>query len=218
LRQPIAVIPNGIDLPDLASTMPPTDREGRTVLFLSRIHPKKGIPVLLRAWRRLEPRFADWELVVAGPDERGHLAEVQQLARGLDLARVAFAGPVHGEAKQSLYRRADLLVLPTHSENFGMVIAEALAFGVPVVTTTGTPWQELERRGCGWWIELSEANLAAALEAAMSLPQERRVAMGRRGRRWMEQSFPWSRVAAEMKSVYQWALGGGPPPACVLTD
>jgi glycosyltransferase involved in cell wall biosynthesis len=217
--QPIAVIPYGIDLPDPGSAEPPADRNGRrTMLFLSRVHPKKGLPILLRAWHRLEPRFPDWNLVVAGPDERGHLAEVQKLARELALERVSFPGPANGTDKQTLYRGADLFVLPTHSENFGIVVAEALASGVPVITTTGTPWQELERRGCGWWIELSERTLAEALEAAINLPDEQRRAMGRRGRLWMERSFGWPRIAAEMKSVYEWLLGGGPPPTSVLTD
>jgi glycosyltransferase involved in cell wall biosynthesis len=218
-RQPIAVIPYGIDLPDLGSTEPPADRDGRrTMLFLSRIHPKKGIPILLCAWRRLERQFPDWDLVVAGPEECGHLAEVQELARALDLERVSFPGPAYADDKQTLYRRADCFVLPTHSENFGIVVAEALSSGVPVITTTGTPWQELEARGCGWWIELSEQNLAQALETAMSLPEERRTEMGYKGRLWMEQSFGWPGIAAELKSVYEWLLGGGPPPACVLTD
>jgi glycosyltransferase involved in cell wall biosynthesis len=218
-RQPIAVVPNGIDLPDLESSVPGADGEGRrTALFLSRIHPKKGIPTLLRAWRRVERRFPEWNLVVAGPDELGHLAEVRTLARALELQRVSFPGPVHGQDKQTLYRRSDLFVLPTHSENFGMVVAEALSFGLPVITTTGTPWHELERRGCGWWIELSEQNLAAALASAMDLPATRLGAMGARGRLWMQASFGWREIAAEMKSVYQWLLGGGSPPSCVLTD
>jgi glycosyltransferase involved in cell wall biosynthesis len=216
--QPIAVIPYGNDLPDLGSTAAPADRERRTILFLSRIHPKKGLPVLLRAWQRLERQFPDWDLVVAGPDERGHLAEVQNLAGELALERVSFPGPAYGTYKQALYRRADLFVLPTHSENFGIVVAEALASGVPVITTTGTPWQELQRRDCGWWIELSERTLAEALEAAMNLPDEQRRAMGRRGRRWIERSFAWPEIAAEMKSVYQWLLGGGTPPSCAMTD
>jgi glycosyltransferase involved in cell wall biosynthesis len=218
-RQPIAVIPNGIDLPDLGSTVPGGENEGRrTMLFLSRIHPKKGIPILLRAWRRLEWQFPDWDLVVAGPEETGHLAEMVKLARDLDLERVSFPGPADAKAKQTLYRRANLFVLPTHSENFGMVVAEALAYRVPVITTTGTPWQELERRDCGWWIELSERNLAATLAAAMNLPAEQLVAMGARGRLWMKQSFGWPGIATQMRSAYEWVLGGGPPPACVLTD
>jgi glycosyltransferase involved in cell wall biosynthesis len=218
-RQPIAVVPNGIALPDLGTEAGSASRsERRKVLFLGRIHPIKGIPVLLRAWQRVEHRYPDWELVIAGPDEGGHLNGVQALASELDLTRVSFPGPVFAEAKHALYRSADLFVLPTHSESFGMAIAEALSYSLPVITTTGAPWQELENRGCGWWIELSDANLAEALRTAMDLPENRRQQMGCRGRLWMETSYGWSRIAEEMKVVYDWVLGGGPPPSCVVTD
>ncbi len=215
-RQPVAIIPNGVDLAEFETDPAPDRSARRRVLFLSRIHPKKGVPILLRAWQRVERRHPDWELIVAGPDEAGHLAEVRALATGLRLDRVAFPGPAYGDAKDALYRSADLFVLPTHSDNFGIVIAEALAHGVPVITTTGAPWAGLEKRDCGWWIEPSERNLAEALHGAMALPEELRVEMGRRGRLWMEQSYGWERIAAEMKSVYARLLGGGPPPACIM--
>jgi glycosyltransferase involved in cell wall biosynthesis len=218
-RQPIAVVPNGIALPDLGTEARSASRsERRKVLFLARIHPIKGIPVLLRSWQRVEHRYPGWELVVAGPDEGGHLNGVQALASELDLTRVSFPGPVFAKAKDEAYRSADLFVLPTHSENFGMAIAEALSYGLPVITTTGAPWQELETRDCGWWIELSEANLAEALRTAMDLPEDRRRQMGRRGTLWMAESYGWSRIAGEMRGVYEWVLGGGPPPSCVVTD
>ena len=217
-RQPVAVIPNGVDLPALVADPATDQRDRRRALFLSRIHPKKGIPILLRAWQSVERRHPDWELVVAGPDEAGHLSQMRALAGDLGLQRVAFPGPAYGDAKAILYRSADLFVLPTHSENFGMAIAEALACGLPVITTTGAPWAGLEERGCGWWIELSERNLAEALQAALDLPQEQRAEMGRRGRQWMAECYSWGEIAKEMRSVYAWLLGGGPPPSCVLTD
>jgi glycosyltransferase involved in cell wall biosynthesis len=99
-----------------------------------------------------------------------------------------------------------------------MAVAEALASGLPVITTTGTPWQELETHDCGWWIELSEANLAEVLRVAMDLPDDRRRQMRHHGRLWMEESYGWPRIAGEMKGVYEWVLGGGSPPSCVVTD
>jgi glycosyltransferase involved in cell wall biosynthesis len=217
-RQPVAVVPNGVDLPELEAAPAPDRSDRRRALFLSRIHPKKGIPILLRAWRKVERHYPDWELVVAGPDESGHLSQVRTLAGDLGLQRVSFPGPAYGDAKAALYRSADLFVLPTHSENFGMAIAEALAYAIPVITTTGAPWAGLEEHDCGWWIELSEGNLIDALGTAMDLPQARRAEMGGHGRLWMEQSFDWDRIAKEMKSVYVWLLGDGPPPACIVTD
>ena len=217
-RQPIAVVPNGVDLPELEAHPAPERSARHRVLFLSRIHPKKGIPILLRAWQSVERRYPDWELIVAGPDEIGHLAQVQALASELGLRRVAFPGPAYGDAKAALYRSADLFVLPTHSENFGMAIAEALAYGVPVITTTGAPWAGLEEHNCGWWIELSEGNLADALAYRHGPAPAQRAQMGRGGRLWMEQSFGWDRIASQMKSVYEWTLGSDPPPSCVMTN
>jgi glycosyltransferase involved in cell wall biosynthesis len=218
-RQPIAVVPNGIALPDLGTEANSASRsERRKVLFLGRIHPIKGIPVLLRAWQRVEHQYPEWELVIAGPDEGGHLNGVQALASALDLTRVSFPGPVFAKAKHALYRRADLFVLPTHSENFGVAIAEALSYSLPVITTTAAPWRELETRDCGWWIELSEANLAEALRTAMDLPEHRRKQMGRRGRLWMEASYDWPQIGEKMKGLYEWVLGAGPPRSCIITD
>lgn len=218
LTRPIAVLANGVDLPALHACDQARERSERTALFLSRIHPVKGLPLLVRAWRRVQERHPDWRLVVAGPDERGHAAEIRGLAAGLGARGIELIGPAYGEAKGALYAAADLFVLPTHSENFGLVVAEALAHGVPVITTTGAPWQGLRTERCGWWIELSEELLADALDAAMSLPEAERRAMGPRGRAWIERDFTWPAIARQMREVYEWVLGGGPPPACVMTD
>src|SRR5690606_27143605 len=138
----------------------------RRLLFLARIHKKKGVDVLLNAWRRLEERHPDWELTIAGPDDGGYLDGMKQLAAALQLRRVDFTGPVYGERKSTLLQSSDLYVLPTHSENFGMTVAEALAHGVPAIVTKGAPWQGLEDHQCGWWIDLSEDSLAACLDQA----------------------------------------------------
>jgi glycosyltransferase involved in cell wall biosynthesis len=216
LKNPIAVVPNGIDLPDPA---PSPAREGRRrLLFLSRLHPKKGIDHLLRAWASLHRHHADWQLVIAGPDEVGHRAAMQKLAADLGLADILWHEPVEGDAKSALYWSADLFVLPTHAENFGLVIAEALAHEVPVITTTNAPWDGLEKHRCGWWIELSDEALVKALDEALSLSNAERRAMGERGRAWMARDFAWPAIARQMHEVYTWVLGGGPPPACVITD
>lgn len=217
LKNPIAVVPNGIDLPDPAPRPAPEGRK-RRLLFLSRLHPKKGIDHLLRAWARLHRHHADWQLVIAGPDEIGHRADMQGLAANLGATDIIWHEAVHGEAKSALYRSADLFVLPTHAENFGLVVAEALTHALPVITTTNAPWDGLERHRCGWWTELADEALAAALDAAMSLPDAERWAMGARGRTWMARDFTWPAIARRMHEVYTWTLGGGPPPACVVTD
>ena len=204
LRNPIAIVPNGVDVPDELPPRPTAER--RRLLFLSRIHPKKGLPHLLRAWARLESSHSDWDLIIAGPDEVGHTAEMRKLAQRLTLANVHFQPAVHGAEKSALYRSADVFVLPTHAENFGLVIAEALAHEVPVITTRHAPWQGLQVHRCGWWIDLDEKHLYAALGEAMAQPRAELYAMGARGRSWMQRDFGWDGVARQMLQVYDSVL------------
>jgi glycosyltransferase involved in cell wall biosynthesis len=215
LRQPVAVIPNGVEAPDAAprkSTSGP-----RTILFVGRIYPVKGLLNLVAAWGKV--RASGWRIVIAGPDEAGHQAEVRRAIADAGLEDCfEFPGPVHDGAKWDLYRTADLFVLPSFTENFGMVVAEALACGVPVITTHGAPWVELEERGCGWWVEIGAEPLAAALREAMALSDAERHEMGARGRRLVEEKYAWPGIAKQMVSVYEWVLSGGPPPECVRVD
>ncbi|MDP3673063.1 MAG: glycosyltransferase [Telluria sp.] len=204
----VAVVPNGWSPP---LTAPATKREAgydRRVLFFSRIHPKKGVEILLEAWTQLRPR--EWRLDIVGPGEasyvdalrRGHMSPDNQ-------TNVRFMPPVYGEdEKISAISSADVVVLPSFSENFGSIIVEALGLGVPVVTTTGTPWRELPARQAGWWVEPSAAAIAAALREAMALTDEQRADMGRRGRDWILSDFAWDSVASRMIHVYEQVLAG----------
>jgi glycosyltransferase involved in cell wall biosynthesis len=211
LRAPVAVIPNGVEL--AAHGLPAPAEDGpRRLLFLGRIHPKKGVDLLIRAWRGVQASFPDWVLEIVGPDEGGYLARMQELAGSIGAERVAFPGPAYGTGKAEAYRRADLFVLPTHSENFGMAVAEALAQGVPAVVTKGAPWAGLEEHGCGWWIDPGEGPLTECLRAAMATPHDELRARGGRGRDWMERDYSWGRVGGMMHETYLWLLGGGPAP------
>jgi glycosyltransferase involved in cell wall biosynthesis len=217
--QPVALIPNGIDvapspLAPLAKSRHPT-RRSRTVLQLGRLHPIKRIDRLLEAWAGLEAVHPDWHLKIVGPSEGGHQAELEAQAARHGLARVSFAPAVFGSAKDDMLRQADLLVLASESENFGMVVAEALGNGTPVITTKGTPWAGLVEHACGWWIDHGVTPLAKALGEAMVMPRATLDDMGARGRAWMLREFSWGRVAADMEAVYRWCQGKGKPPACV---
>lgn len=209
--QPAAIIPNGVPLPEGdASGESLTER--RRALFLSRLHPKKGLPMLLEAWAEVRPE--DWELVLVGPSENGHRAELEAQVRQYRLDdEVQFPGSVSDDEKWDLYRSADLFVLPTHSENFGIVVAEALASGLPVLTTTGTPWAELETHRCGWWVEPEVESITKALDAAVGSDDEIRRQMGKRGRTLVETRYSWEGVAEQMCAAYRWLLGGPRPDA-----
>jgi glycosyltransferase involved in cell wall biosynthesis len=214
LRQPVAVVPNIVQLPP-ADLGPHRAGPVRVVLFLSRLSPKKGLDSLLRAWRALEPQ--GWKLVIAGPDEGDYGARLRKEwpvgGRG---PAVEFVGPVWGAEKWRLFRQAGVLVLPSLSENFGLVVAEALASGVPVITTKETPWRAIDQHRCGWWIDVGDAPLAAALRMAIALSDEERSQMGARGRALIGQEYSAHSVAARMMGVYAWLLHKGPRPEWVV--
>lgn len=215
LTNPVAIIPNGIDLPPLQSLPNKVDRTERQVLSLGRIHPKKGLDRLLHAWAMIEPATPNWSLKFVGNAEVGHDIELLALAQKLGLKRFTLDGPTFGGGKWQAYRDADLFVLPTLNENFAITVAEALASGVPVISTKGAPWSGLETHGCGWWIDHGVEPLAAALISAIGMTPFQRAEMGQRGRDWMARDFGWPAIGAEMASVYRWLKSDGPPPHCV---
>jgi glycosyltransferase involved in cell wall biosynthesis len=225
LKNPVALIPNGIDVEDYTrlpsvqkaeALLPVLKGQRRVLLFLSRVHPKKGLPLLLRAWHALGELRHDWRLAIAGPDQLGHTDELQQLVDELDLKEsVVFLGALFGEQKLAAYALSDLFVLPSYSENFGVAVAEALAAGLPVVTTSGTPWKNLPERGCGWYVEATAEQLAVALREALALTKRELDEMGAKGREWMRRDFSWEQLAAQMIEVCQWTLQRGAVPSCV---
>jgi glycosyltransferase involved in cell wall biosynthesis len=209
LDAPVVIIPNGVDLPPLRVAKP--GGTPRTLLFLSRLHPIKGIDRLLHAWRTLQDEQPEWRLVLAGPGEANHVREIHELVHRLSLKRVELPGPLYGPRKASAFASADLFVLPSHSENFGMAVAEALAHACPVVVGRGAPWQGVEREGCGWWTSNEADALGATLSAAMALSCEEMEARGRRGRAWMERDFGWTSIGRRMARAYAWLLRNGSP-------
>ena len=215
--QPLAIIPNGVEVPLSA---PRVRRDGgprKHALFLSRLHRKKGLLNLVEAWAATVP--ADWRLTIAGPDEAGERAAAEALAlrHGLTHDSIVFIGPVADDDKWSLFASADLFMLPSFSENFGIVIAEALASGIPVITTKATPWEGLVQHDCGWWIDVGVEPLVAALREALNLDEDARRDMGARGRSFVESNFSWASVGEKMAQAYRWLLYGDQMPPFVFS-
>lgn len=214
LRQPVAIIPNAIHIPEL-----PEDRtvlsKTKRLLFLARIHPTKGLSYLIHSWKEVQEQFPDWQLDIVGPDNDGHLEEIKALAKELQVQRVTFVGPLYGKDKEQAYQKADLYVLPTHTENFGVTVAEALSNEVPAITTYGAPWKGLVEKGCGWWIPIGEASLTACLKEALSKSSKQLQDMGKRGRKWVQKEYSPQRTAEMMQQTYQWLMGNAPKPTWV---
>lgn len=213
LSNPVAIVPNGVDV---SSSLEPKHSKGDrrcTLLYLGRLHPKKGLDLLVDAWKTIAPTHPEWSLEIVGPVDSTYARSLgERLTR---IPRARLAGPLYGLDKAAAYRQADLFVLPTLNENFAMTVAEALAQGTPAVATKGAPWSGLERHGCGWWVDGEVDALATALVEAMAAGPARLAAMGEAGRDWMRRDFDWDIVAQSMACVYRWLSGAGPKPSCV---
>jgi glycosyltransferase involved in cell wall biosynthesis len=194
------VIPNGVAMPETVEHLPPNGT--LRLLFLGRIDRKKGIENLLQGCSQLNgAKDRRWELTVAGLGDAAYVASLQRLAGENRLAeQVRFVGEVRGQAKARLFASSDVAVFPSHTENFGMVVAEALAHAVPVIASKGMPWSGVENHGCGLWVENEPATLAAAIRSMSRMPLRE---MGTRGREWMAQEFAWSSVAQQMMGLYR---------------
>lgn len=193
-----SVVPNGIDIPDLI-----TKDKKKRVVFLSRIHQKKGIDILIKAWGNIFREYKDWELAIVGPDDGEYARQLKNLVEKSEVGNITFTGKIYGEEKNHFLQESSLFVLPTHSENFGMVVAESLANRTPVICSKGAPWQGLIENECGWWIENNQEQLETTLKTALSLPLSDLEVMGNRGRDWMVEDFSWDRVAKKMKADYE---------------
>jgi glycosyltransferase involved in cell wall biosynthesis len=179
------------------------------LVFLGRLDPKKGIENLIHACALLKRMGQlQFSLTIAGAGNPLYTQSLQSKIVALDLAgEVDMIGAVCGKAKKNLFGGAAIVVVPSHTENFALVVAEALAHGVPVIASKGTPWQKLEENGCGLWVDNDAANLADAIGRMAHMPL---TEMGRRGRDWMAREFSWQERAAEMTQLYQSSLHGAP--------
>lgn len=218
IETPIAVIPNGIDVSEYqCRSLCYKNKVKKQIVFLSRIHQKKGIEFLITAWEQLMTKYKDWNVVIAGNGEETYISQLRDIikAKGLNDC-IKIIPPVFGDDKLKLYYSSSLFVLPSYSENFGMVIAEAMSCGVPCITTNGTPWQELNEKKLGWCIHLSLENLIETISAAIDLGQYTLFEMGQRCSKHIHDTYQYIEVAIKNKAVYEWILYGGEKPNYIV--
>lgn len=198
----IEVIANGIDINNIK--IKSTWKRNKTLLFLSRIHVKKGIEFLLDSIAELKEQLKGYTIYIAGEGEANYIQALKEKAELLGINNlIAFCGGIYEEKKWKLFREADLFILPTYSENFGIVVAEALASGTPVITTKGTPWQELETEHCGWWTEIGSKPTINALKSFLSCTEKELEQMGKNGRKLIERKYSAKKMAEDMITLYQ---------------
>jgi glycosyltransferase involved in cell wall biosynthesis len=224
LKQPIAIIPNGVDATFLGP-LPGRERferefpqaaGKRIVLFMGRLHKKKGLELLLRAWPRLAAQFNDWVLVIAGPDN-GFEPTARQLIRELDLASsVILTGNLQGESKRQALGASDVFVLPSFSEGFSMAVLEAMAAGLPVLITPGCNFPQATSAGAALEMEATVEGTEAGLRRLLSLRDAERGKMGRAARTLVATRYTWDRVAEQTMELYSWLTGQEPRPEFVL--
>lgn len=202
VKAPFVVIPNGIETDGYPCR---TSMEGvkKQVLFLSRIHVKKGIELLIDAWKRLQNDFSDWNLVIVGNGESEYIHSLRNRIAEANLNdSVSIQDPVFGNDKIALYQSSSLFVLPSFSENFGMVIAEAMSCGVPVITTKNCPWELLNGTQTGWCIDLSVDELERALRESLGMEEKALYEKGQRGSNLIFERFNYRMVAEKAKQCY----------------
>ena len=207
-----SVIPNGIET-DAYPCKTSIDVVKKQVLFLSRVHVKKGIELLFEVWKLIHPDYADWQLLVIGNGEAEYIHSLENRVETLGLKdSVKILPPVFGDAKIKVYQESALFCLPSYSENFGMVIAEAMSCGTPVITTTNCPWNILNDTKTGWCIDLSVENIESTLREALAMSPVDLYEMGQKASKMIYDNFDYRCVTRNTLRLYEWLLNGGEKP------
>jgi poly(glycerol-phosphate) alpha-glucosyltransferase len=221
LKNPIAIIPNGVDLPSKSERRPrpawlPDDNR-RTLLFLGRLHAKKGVREVLDAWHHLSRCSPDvtacWRLAVVGWDDGGYGKYLVEHVRSLSIPNVLFPGPAFGHGKDAILSHADAFVLASHSEGLPLAVLEACAHGLPVFITRECNVPEVFETGAG--IEIQRDPIALANVLGVKLRATDLNIVGERGRALVASQFSWFNIGDDLLSVYEWLTRGGPLPSCV---
>ena len=222
LVNPVAIIPNGIDPPkEEPKHQPPwigrVDADRKIMLFLGRIHPKKGLENLIRAWSLVKP--ANWALAIAGWSQMSQEEKLTKLTYEKGLEReVIFIGPVFDEEKHTCLQNADAFILPSFSEGLPTSVLEAWAYKLPAIITFECNIPEGFEAGAAIGVRPEVESIIEGLESFIQLSEGRQKDMGLKGHQLITKNFSWSCIAQKMIEIYKWLLSKGPKPECVRVD
>ena len=205
LNNPVAVIPNGLVIDD-SLEIRKTSNSVRRFAFVGRLNRIKNVDLLLSAWSKLGDKTRNCELLIIGDGDTAYKKELEEFATANKLNNVRFLGFIMGKDLQKLVHSIDFQILPSKSENFGMVVPEALIQGVPVIASKGTPWSDLETFDCGWWVDNDIDTLISNLLIAINLSEQDRLGMGERGRTLVLRHYSIKSVSLRMKQLYEWLV------------
>jgi poly(glycerol-phosphate) alpha-glucosyltransferase len=209
---PIVVIPPGLEIDPRSSADTSRLREP-VVLFLGRLHPKKGVDLLFAAFEQIAGKHPAWRLVFAGPDQSAQRRTLEEHTRAAGLeARTSFVGPVYGAEKAALLRSAAVFALPSHSEGVPIAVLEAMAHGLPVAISKACNLPEVEAAGAGLIGDSDPQSIAQILDRLMAASDAERNAMGKSGRELVAARFGASAMAERCLDLYRWIRSGGEPP------
>ena len=215
-RNVVAVIPNPVPIPDFMDGLE-NERSIKRIGFLGRLHPYKNVEALLNAWFLLGKKVQDAQLILMGKGEPEYETILKEKVHQHRVTNVKFVGFINGKDKFEQLASLTALCVPSYSENFGMTVAESLLMGTPVIASLGTPWEELNTRHCGYWVNNDVQTLAETIEKVLSLPAEEITAMGENGKRLVQERYRDTQVAGMMAQLYTWIISGGAKPAFVYT-
>ena len=216
----VAIIPNPANLPDYLEELASSkvsfmgcNRPGK-LGFLGRLHPIKKVENLLYGIAAL-PKGLDCELEIMGKGDEDYEQFLHNEVERLGLKNVTFKGFVSGREKFERLAQLSCLFVPSDFENFGMIVTEALSVGTPVMASLGTPWEELNTRACGWWLDRCPENITKVMQQVLTMPTDELLAMGERGKQLVAEKYTAAQVAKAMSQLYEWLLHGGEKPEFV---
>lgn len=212
VMSPIAVIPNPIDIRDIP--LKKLDNVFR-LAYLGRLSRRKNVESLIYAFAEHRQQLNDAELIIIGGGDQEYEHFLKSETARLKLTNVKFLGFLSGEEKDKALASASVVAMPSEFENFGNVVPEGLMRRIPCIATKGAPWAELETHRCGWWVDYNQQAIADAILQAKSLSRSELEAMGERGRQLMEENYAVDKIAAKLKSLYEWILGESEKPSFV---